>query len=56
MRFNIVASDKVIVSGRQAYTYVVLDQWPSPVVLGMPFLANTNPAIDWYTESAIFGD
>ena len=51
-----VASDEVIVPGRQAYTCVVLDRLPSPVILGMPFLADTNPTIDGYTKSAMFGD
>ena len=51
-----VASDGVIVPGRQVYTYVVLDQLPSPVILGIPFLADTNPAIDWYAKSAMFGN
>ena len=51
-----VALDRVIVPGRQAYTCVVLDQLPSPVILGMPFLADINPTIDWYAISAMFGD
>ena len=42
-----VATDGAIVPGRQAYTCVVLDQLPCPVFLGMPFLVNTNPTIDW---------
>ena len=42
-----VASDGAIVPGRQAHSYVVLDQVLSPVVLGMLFLADTNPTIDW---------
>ena len=42
-----VASDGVVVPGRHAYTSVVLDQFPSPVVLGMPFLAGMNPTNDW---------
>ena len=45
--FNMVASDGAIVPGRQAHLCVVLDQLPSPVVLGMPFLADTNPTINW---------
>ena len=56
MRFNIVASDRAIVPGRQAYSCVVLDQSPSPMVLGMPFLADTNPTIDWEAKSVMFGD
>ena len=56
VHFNMVASDGAIVPGRQAHTCVVLDQFPSPVVLGMPFLADTNPIIDWYAKSVIFGD
>ena len=42
-----MALDGVIMLGRQAHSYVVLDQLPSLVVPGMPFLANTNPIIDW---------
>ena len=45
--FSMVALDDVIVLGRQAHSYVILDQLPSSVVLGMPFLADTNPTIDW---------
>ena len=41
-----VAIVGAIVPGRQAYTHVVLDRLPSPVVLGMPFLADTNPTIN----------
>ena len=47
VRFNMVAWDGAIVPGRQAHSCVVLDRLPSPVVLGMPFLADTNPTIDW---------
>ena len=47
VHFNMVALDRAIVPGRQAHSYVVLDRLPSPVVLGMPFLADTNPTIDW---------
>ena len=47
VNFNMVALDGVIVPGRQAHSGVVLDQLPSPVVLGMPFLADANPTIDW---------
>ena len=45
--FNMVALDGAIVPGRQAQLCVVFDQLPSPVVLGMPFLADTNPTFDW---------
>ena len=41
-----VALDGAIVPGRQAHTYVVLDKLPSPVILGMLFLAIINPSID----------
>ena len=51
-----VASDRAIVPGRQVHTCVVLDQLPFPVILRMPFLADTNPTIDWYAKSAIFGN
>ena len=53
---NMVASDRAIVPGRQAHTCVVLDRLPSRVILGMPFLGDTNPTIVWYAKSAIFGD
>ena len=56
MRFNIVALDVAIVPGRQAHSCLVLDRLPSPVILGMPFLADTNPTIVWYAKSAMFGD
>ena len=54
--FNVMALDRVIIPGRQAHTYMVLDQFPSLVILGMPFLADMNPTIVWYTKSAMFGD
>ena len=47
MCFNMVASDGALVPGRQVYLCVVLNQLPPIVVLGMPFLADTNPSIDW---------
>ena len=47
VHFNMVALDGAIVPGRQAHSCVVLDRLPSPVVLGMSFLADTNPSIDW---------
>ena len=47
VRFNIVALDGAIVPGRQAHSCMVLDLLPSTVVLGMPFLADRNPTIDW---------
>ena len=47
VHFNMVALDGAIVPCRQAHSCVLLDQLPSPVVLGMPFLADTNPTIDW---------
>ena len=56
VHFNLVASGRAIVSGRQVHTCVVLDQLPSPMILGMPFLADTNPTIDWYAKSVIFGE
>ena len=56
VHFNKVALDRTIVLGRQVYSYVVLDQLPSPVILGMLFLANTSSNIDWYTKSVMFGD
>ena len=56
MRFNVVASDRAVLAGRQAHTCVALDQLPSPMILGMPFLADMNPTIDWYAKSAMFGD
>ena len=46
VHFNMVALDRAILPGRQAHSCVVLDGLPSPIVLGMPFLANTNPTID----------
>ena len=56
VHFNMVALEGTIVPGRQAHSCVVLNQLPSPVILGMLFLADTNPNIDWYAKSAIFGD
>ena len=56
MHFNIVALDGAIVPGRQAHKCMVLDRLPYLVILGMPFLADTNPTIDWYVKSAMFGD
>ena len=53
--FNIVASDGAILPGRQAHTCVVLDQLPSPVILGMPFLDDMKPTMDWYAKSMMFG-
>ena len=47
VHFTMVASDGAIVPGRQAHSCVVLDQLLSPVVLGVPSLADTNPTIDW---------
>ena len=47
LHFNMVDLDGEIVPGRQTHSCMVLDQLPSPIVLGMPFLANTNPTIDW---------
>ena len=51
-----VASDRAIVLCRQAHICVVLDQLPSPIVLGMPFLADTNPTINWYAKSEMLSD
>ena len=42
--------------GRQAHLCVVLDYLPSPMILGMPFLTDTNPTINWYAKSVMFGD
>ena len=56
MCFNMVASDRGIIPGRQVHICVILDQLPSAVILGMPFLADTNPTIDLYAKSAIFSD
>ena len=47
VRFYMMALDRALVPGRQAHSCMVLDQLPPLVVLGMPFLANTNPTIDW---------
>ena len=54
--FDMVTSNRAIVPGRQAHSRVVLDHLPSPVIIGMPFLADINPTIDWYAKSAMFGD
>ena len=51
-----LASDGAIMPGKQAHTCVVLDWFPFPVTLGMPFLADTDSTIDWYAKSVIFGD
>ena len=51
-----MAADRAIVLGRQAHTCMVLDQLPSPVILGMPFLAETNLTINFYANSIMFGD
>ena len=56
MCFNMMALDGAIVPGKQAHSCVVLDCLPFLVILGMPFLADTNPTIDWYAKSVIFGD
>ena len=56
VRFNIVVLDGGIVPGRQTHSCVVLDCLPSPVSLGMPFLADMNPTIGWFAKSMMFGD
>ena len=56
VHFNMVALDGMIVPGRQAHSCVALDHLPSPVILGIPFLADTNLTIDWYAKFAIFGN
>ena len=43
VHFNMVALDGAIMPTKQAYSCVVLDWLPSPVVLGMLFLVSTYP-------------
>ena len=52
--FNIVASETVVMPGRQAHTCV--DRLPSLVILGMLFLAATNPTMDWCAKFETFDE